>query len=49
VNGSRVQTTPAVSFDRFIFVTVKLLPDRHPMVEHDYARLAAALARMRIA
>ena len=34
-------------YDRFFFVTVKVLPTRAPMAARDYARLATALARMR--
>jgi putative transposase len=36
-------------YDRYIFVTVKLLPSRSKMEERDYARLADALVRMRLA
>jgi REP element-mobilizing transposase RayT len=34
-------------YDRFIFVTVKLLPSRGKLDERDCSRLANALARMR--
>ena len=34
-------------YDRYIFVTVKLLPSRGKLQERDYSRLAIALARMR--
>ncbi|MGO8736270.1 MAG: REP-associated tyrosine transposase [Terriglobia bacterium] len=35
-------------YDRYMFVTVKLLPSRRKLEEPDYARLAIALARMRL-
>ena len=34
-------------YDRYIFVTVKLLPSRLKLEERDYTRLATTLARMR--
>jgi putative transposase len=34
-------------YDRYIFVTVKLLPSRGKLEERDYSRLAIALAEMR--
>ena len=34
-------------YDRFIFVTVKLLPCRMNLVESDFARLANSFTRMR--
>jgi hypothetical protein len=34
-------------FDRFIFVTVKLLPSRATLEESDFARLANSLTRVR--
>ncbi len=34
-------------YDRYIFLTVRLLPSRGKLEERDYAQLATALARMR--
>ena len=34
-------------YDRYIFVTVKLLPSRAELETPDYERLASSLARMR--
>ena len=34
-------------YNRYIFVTVKLLPSRYKLEEQDYSRLATTLARMR--